>query len=95
LIFRRKRQWYANEYIDKVSSFPENINVQVMQTFTIGADTGAAGGAAPAAGRRGGARGPSGTVLLFHSMVKLPETPMKPRLFDERVGYFTGDNLRL
>jgi hypothetical protein len=80
----------SRSYIEKVSSFPENINVQVMQTFTIGAETGAAGGAAPAPARRGGARGPSGTVLLFHSMVKLPETPMKPRLFDERVGYFTA-----
>ena len=35
------------------------------------------------------ARGPSATVLVHHSMIKLPETPMMPRLFDERVGYFT------
>ena len=51
-------------------------------------------GAAPAAGggrggRGGGGRGPSATVLVHHSMIKLPETPMMPRLFDERVGYFT------
>ena len=26
---------------------------------------------------------------MHHSMVKLPEKPMMPRLFDERVGYFT------
>ena len=26
---------------------------------------------------------------LHHSMVRLPEKPMMPRLFDERVGYFT------
>ena len=26
---------------------------------------------------------------MSHSMVKLPEKPMMPRLFDERVGYFT------
>ena len=31
----------------------------------------------------------SATVVLHHSMVKLPEHPMMPRLFDERVGYFT------
>src|SRR4029078_6315809 len=36
-----------------------------------------------------GMRGNSGTVVMFHSMVKLPEKPMTPRLFDERVGYFT------
>ena len=34
-------------------------------------------------------RGSSATVLTHHSMVKLPEKPMMPRLFDERVGYFT------
>src|SRR6185369_234460 len=37
----------------------------------------------------GGGRNPSATVLVHHSMVKLPEKPMMPRLFDERVGYFT------
>jgi hypothetical protein len=31
----------------------------------------------------------SATIVLHHSMVKLPEKPMQPRLFDERVGYFT------
>ena len=28
-------------------------------------------------------------MLVHYSMIKLPEDPMKPRLFDERVGYFT------
>lgn len=32
---------------------------------------------------------PSATVLMHYSMVKLPEKPMMPRLFDERVGYFS------
>ena len=40
-------------------------------------------------GRGGGGGGPSTTILVSHSMVKLPEKPMMPRLFDERVGYFT------
>ena len=26
---------------------------------------------------------------MHYSMVQLPEKPMKPRLFDERVGYFS------
>ena len=34
-------------------------------------------------------RGSTATVVLHHSMVKLPEKPMMPRLFDDRVGYFT------
>jgi hypothetical protein len=31
----------------------------------------------------------SATIVVHHSMVKLPEKPMMPRVFDERVGYFT------
>ena len=38
-------------------------------------------------------RGSSATVVLHHSMVKLPEKPMMPRLFDERVGYFTTSTM--
>ncbi len=68
-------------YLEKVVSFPQNINVQVVQTFTGGAE---------GAGRgRAGMRGASGTIAVFHSMVKLPERPMMPRLQDDRVGYFT------
>jgi hypothetical protein len=33
--------------------------------------------------------GTNATVVMHYSMVKLPEQPMMPRLFDERVGYFT------
>jgi len=77
----------ARSYIEKVKAFPLNVNVQITQTFTVGADTGAAAGAGRGAGGRG--RGPSATISLYHSMVKLPETPMQPRLFDERVGYFS------
>ena len=74
----------SRTFIEKIVSFPQNINVEVTQTYTAPLDTG--GGAAPA---RGGMRGNSGTVLMFYSMVKLPETPMMGRLFDERVGYFS------
>jgi hypothetical protein len=60
--------------------------VEVTQTFT-GAEP--AAGAGRAAGAARGMRGTSATVLTSYSMVKLPETPMMARLFDERVGYFT------
>ena len=29
------------------------------------------------------------TVVLHHSMIKLPEDPMTPRIFDDRVGFFS------
>ncbi|MEQ1758300.1 MAG: zinc-dependent metalloprotease [Vicinamibacterales bacterium] len=72
----------SRTFIEKVVSFPENINVEVTQTFVVaGGD-----GGVPV---RGGFRGNSATLVTAYSMVKLPETPMMPRLFDERVGYFT------
>jgi len=78
----------TRSFLEKTTSFPENINVEVTQTYTSPAD------AAPAGGGRAGGRGapplpPSATVLMHYSMVKLPEKPMMPRLFDERVGYFS------
>jgi hypothetical protein len=76
----------ARTFIEKVVSFPENINVEVTQTFTAPVDAGTAGGDAGAP--RGRGRGNSFTVLTSYSMVKLPETPMMGRLFDERVGFF-------
>ena len=73
--------------LEKVVSFPENINVEVSQTYTAPVDAGRAAGPAAPAGPV--MRGNSATVLMSYSMVKLPERPMMPRLFDERVGYFT------
>jgi hypothetical protein len=72
--------------LEKVVSFPENINVEVSQTYTAPVDAGRAAGPGPAGPVM---RGNSATVLMSYSMVKLPERPMMPRLFDERVGYFT------
>jgi len=80
----------SRTFLEKASVYPMNINVEVTATYTRAeaADAAAAGGGR--GGRGGGAGGgPSATVLVHHSMVKLPETPMMPRLFDERVGYFT------
>jgi hypothetical protein len=77
----------SRTFLEKVVSFPMNVNVEVPQTYSGG---GAAAAAPPApGGRGGGGTGPSTTILVSHSMVKLPEKPMMPRLFDERVGYFT------
>jgi hypothetical protein len=74
----------SRTFIEKAVSYPENINVEINQTYTAGADAGRGEGAA-----RGGMRGSSATMVMSYSMVKLPDQPMMPRLFDERVGYFT------
>ncbi len=79
----------TRSFLNKANAYPTNVNVEVTQTYALGgADAGAA--AAPAGGRGGGGRGGnSATITTFYSMVKLPEQPMQPRLFDERVGYFS------
>jgi hypothetical protein len=74
-------------FIEKVAAFPENLNIEVTQTYTINQE--AAGGGGGRGRGRGGPSGPTATVLTHYSMVKLPDDPMMPRLFDERVGYFT------
>ena len=79
----------SRSFLEKAVSFPENVNVEVTQTFTGAEPAAGAGGGGRPGGAARGMRGSSGTVLTHHSMVKLPDTPMMPRLFDERVGYFT------
>ncbi len=78
----------SRTFLEKAVAYPMNINVEVTATYTR-ADAGADPAAGAGRGGRGAGGGPSATVLVHHSMVKLPEIPMMPRLFDERVGYFT------
>ena len=83
-------------FIERISPFPTNIEVESSQTFTRQpAPAGAGGGNGPGGGGFGqGQMSPgSATVVVHFSMVKLPEKPMMPRLFDERVGYFTHGNM--
>jgi hypothetical protein len=81
----------TRSFIDHISPFPDNIEAEATATYTRTPNANA-----PATGGRGGGlgggtmRGTSATIVLHHSMVRLPEKPMMPRLFDERVGYFTS-----
>jgi hypothetical protein len=81
-------------FIEHINPFPDNVETEVTVTYTR-----TAAGATPTGGGRGGGlgggqmRGNSATVVLHHSMVRLPEKPMMPRLFDERVGYFTTNTM--
>ena len=84
----------SRSFIERTKSFPTNIEVEVSQTYTAPPDPtpgGGGGGPQPApnpfaAGMRAGT---NATVVMHYSMVKLPENPMMPRLFDQRVGYFS------
>jgi Met-zincin/Domain of unknown function (DUF5117)/Domain of unknown function (DUF5118) len=83
----------SRSFIEKTKSFPTNIEVEVSQTYTSPPDMTPAGGGGPqpppnpfAQGMRSGT---NATVVMHYSMVKLPDKPMMPRLFDDRVGYFS------
>jgi len=80
----------TRSFLERAVSFPENINIEATLTFTSGAAGAAGGGGGGGRGPGGpGMRGPSGTVLVHHSLMKLPEKAMMARKFDERVGYDT------
>ena len=72
-------------FLEEVLAFPENIEVEALLTFRP----------KPAAEEGGffvqGTDAPSISLVMHHSMVRLPEDPMQPRLADERIGFFQVD----
>jgi hypothetical protein len=89
----------SRSFVDRAVSFPENIEVEATHTYNNppAEAGGGRGGPAPApGGGRGRAqtlRPGSHSVVMHYSMVLLPEKPMQPRLFDERVGYFSTSTI--
>ncbi len=63
-------------FIDRMAAYPENVEVRHDVTFSSGE---------PPSNRR------SGTISMqmAQSLYLLPEEPMQPRMFDERIGWFT------
>ncbi|WP_027418892.1 zinc-dependent metalloprotease [Crocinitomix catalasitica] len=64
-------------YIDRISAYPINIESRHVKTYNA---------AAPPSNSSVGAI----SVEISNSMILLPETPMRRRYFDERVGWFTS-----
>jgi hypothetical protein len=80
----------SRSYIDRITAYPENIEAIATVTYSRIQTPQTSAAAPPPIGLGGGPMRPgSATVVLHHSMVKLPDSPMTPRVFDERVGYFT------
>ena len=79
-------------FVDEALAFPTNIEIRASHTYVKRPDP--PGRSAPTPTRRSrfgrGMRAGSATVVIHYSMVKLPDNPMMPRLYDERVGYFTA-----
>lgn len=78
----------TRSYIERVKSFPTNVELTSTLTFTGGTGAAIGGPGGPGGFGRGGAGG-TVTALVHYSLVNLPDRPMMPRLSDSRVGYFT------
>lgn len=65
-------------YIEDIKTFPTNTEIRLVKTYN-----------SPAGFLRASAMTGKVTFGLNISLVMLPEEPMMPRLFDQRVGYFT------
>lgn len=79
---RRRKQYKisrleANKsFIESVKSYPTNIEARHVKTY--------AAGAAPSNSSTGAI-----SIEINNSMILLPEEPMKKRIYDERVGWFS------
>ena len=71
----------TRSFIERAVAFPGNVEVEAAQTFTAAPTPGAPAGF-------GGAPAGATTELYHFSIVKLPDVPMKPRFWDERVIWF-------
>ncbi len=73
-------------FIENVKAFPTNIEAKVLMTYR---PRGPGGLASPLGLPQLGESDSGGvTVMLHHSMIELPAQPMKPRRYDDRVGFF-------
>ena len=70
----------ARSSLDAIKSFPLNVEVSHTQTFDAGAPPSDADAATI-------------TLAMRQSLVLLPKVPMRPRLADERIGFFTVDRI--
>lgn len=74
-------------YVEGVNTYPMNTEIKTVKTYNR---TAASSGSGPGASSgRGSTPTGTATLELNSSLVLLPEVPMQPRYFDNRVGYFT------
>ena len=65
-------------FIDSIKTYPINMEIQTLRTYAMNA------------GRTPASKTGAATLSLNTSIVLLPEEPMQPRYFDDRVGYFNN-----
>ncbi len=77
-------------YIVSVRPFPTNIEIRTVKTYTRTPQS--SGGPMPPSPANAPIPEPT-TLELNTSIVVLPKKPMRPRYFDDRVGYFTTQTI--
>jgi len=78
----------SRSFVERHLAFPDNIGIEATQTGTAPAAAGGRGGGGGGGAAAAGPRPPQ-SVMAHYSIVRLPEQPMMPRRFDERVGFFS------
>lgn len=63
----------GRSYIDRISSYPTNIEVRHVSTFTLSKSSN---------------KQETASLMMAQSFLLLPSSPMQPRYYDERVGWF-------
>ncbi|MCX6204651.1 MAG: zinc-dependent metalloprotease [Bacteroidetes bacterium] len=78
-------------YVQSIRTYPINTEIKTVKTYSTSAGSPMGFGGSPFPGASGftaASRAGAVTMELNTSMLLLPKTPMTPRLFDRRVGYF-------
>ncbi len=78
--FKVRRLDKDRSFLDRASAFPRNVEVRSVLTYEA---------SEPPENASTGTL----SVEMAHSMVLLPDTPMRPRRADPRVGYFSIDQI--
>lgn len=77
-----------NSYVIDQRSFPNNIEIKTVKTYMRTPAPSGFGGGTPTISFGAPSAGSPATFELNSSLILLPKTPMKPRYFDPRVGFF-------
>jgi Met-zincin/Domain of unknown function (DUF5117)/Domain of unknown function (DUF5118) len=76
-------QMADRSYVESVKSFPINTEIKTIRTYM------SVGGMLPATTEAGFV-----TLGMNTSFIKLPENPLRKRMYDPRVGYFASANVK-
>ena len=75
-------------YIDYIRSYPINVEVRTVKTYSVAPPSLNSNGRDRTVSLTGGVSAGAVTLELNTSMILLPKTPRRRRLFDQRVGIF-------